>query len=61
MRFLSQLVQETGHFWHCFCTFWKAWKAYLTSLTPSTTAPWPETPPTNSWRTKQFLSRPHGI
>jgi hypothetical protein len=23
--------------------------------------PWPGTPPTNSWSTKQFLSHPHGL
>jgi hypothetical protein len=32
----------------------------LTSLTPSTATPWPGTPPANSQRIKQFLSRPHG-
>ncbi len=44
-----------------FHTFRAALKAYLSSLTPSTTTPWLGTPSANSRRTKQFLSRPHGL
>jgi hypothetical protein len=47
--------------WRRFCTIRSAWKAYWTSLTPPTTTPGLGTPPTNSWRTKQFLSRPRGL
>jgi hypothetical protein len=35
--------------------------AYLPPLTPSTTTPCLGTPPANSPRTKQFLSRLHGL
>jgi hypothetical protein len=48
-------------FFRRFCAFRVAWKAYLTSKTPSTTTPGPGAPPTNSRRTKQFWSRPHGL
>jgi hypothetical protein len=33
----------------------------LTSLTSPTTTPRPGTPPADSWHTKQFFSRPHGL
>jgi hypothetical protein len=42
-------------FWLLFHTSQAAWKAYLTSFTSPTTTTWPGTPPTNSWRNKQFL------
>ncbi len=35
--------------------------AYLTPLIPSTPTPCQGTPPANSWPTKRFLSRPHGL
>jgi hypothetical protein len=36
-------------------------EAYLTPLTTSTTTPCLGTSPANTQRTKQFLSRPHGL
>jgi hypothetical protein len=44
-----------------FCIFRAAWKAYLTYLTSYTTTPLPSTPPANSQRSKQFLSRPNSL
>jgi hypothetical protein len=46
--FFKSISAGNRPFLHRFCTFWAAWKAYLTSLTPSTTTPWPGTPPANS-------------
>jgi hypothetical protein len=45
-----------------FSSFWVAWKAYLFDFFDSpTTTPGLGTHPAYSWRTKQFLSRPHGL
>jgi hypothetical protein len=58
--FLSQKVREIACFWRHFVYFeWQG--GHLPPLTPSTTTPCLDTPLTNSWRTKQFLSHPRDL
>jgi hypothetical protein len=59
-RILSQKVLETAHFFAVLVHFGQHGDV-LTPLTLSTTTLCTGNSPTNSRRTKQFLSRPHSL